>query len=420
MIMKMNEIPKEKGLDHSLQLLKEGYTYLLERRKKLETDIFETKLLGEKVICLGGEEATKLFYDNRKFKRDKAAPNRALNTLFGQGGVQTLDGEAHAHRKKMFMSLMSEESLKVMRKIAKEQWELASAKWEKADRIVLYEEVQEILCQSACIWAGVPVREKEFLPLAKALTAMFEGPAKVGPKHREGKKARNEAEKWLKKLVVDVREGELKAPKNTALYQFSWHLDRDGKLLDEEIVAVEVLNILRPIVAIAIYINFVAHAIIEFPHVKENLQNNDEEYVDRFVQEVRRYYPFFPFAGARVKQDFEWKNYKFKKNTLTILDLYGTNHDRRLWKNPDEFNPARFEEESINEFNLIPQGGGNHMTGHRCPGEWITVDMMKIAADYLVNRLSYDIPNQDLSYSMVDIPSMPKDKVILKNVRRKI
>ena len=32
-----------------------------------------------------------------------------------------------------------------------------------------------------------------------------------------------------------------------------------------------------------------------------------------FVQEVRRYYPFTPFLGARVKKDFVWNKCEFKE-----------------------------------------------------------------------------------------------------------
>jgi hypothetical protein len=51
-----------------------------------------------------------------------------------------------------------------------------------------------------------------------------------------------------------------------------------------------------------------------------------------FVQEVRRFYPFFPFVAAVVKKDFTWKGFEFKEGTLTFLDLYGTNHDPEVWE----------------------------------------------------------------------------------------
>ena len=243
-MMNTKQMPREEGVDRSLSLMREGYMYILNRRRSFNSNVFETRLLGKKAICMGGEEAAALFYDNEKFKRKNAAPNRALQTLFGKNGVQTLDEESHKHRKEMFMSLMSRDELKRLTDIAKEQWEIAINKWEQMDEVVLYEEAQEVMCRSACIWAGVPIRESKFKSLAKALGSMFESAAAVGPNHWIGRNARNASEKWIGELVEKVREGNLKPPENTALYKFSWHRDLKGKQLDTETAAVEVLNII--------------------------------------------------------------------------------------------------------------------------------------------------------------------------------
>src|SRR5699024_3463670 len=154
--------------------------------------------------------------------------------------------------------------------------------------------------------------------------------------------ARNNVEKWMQQLIAKVRQQTIKPPENTVLHKFSWHRELDGNLLDMETAAVEILNILRPIVAIAIYINFIVLALHHYPDEKEKLRSGDKKYAQMFIQEVRRFYPFFPFSAAIVKKDFTWKDYRFKKGTLTILDLYGTNHDPDIWDNPSLFNPERF------------------------------------------------------------------------------
>lgn len=416
----INQMPKEEGIDHSLSLMREGYMYILNRRKSFNSDIFETRLLGKKAICMGGKEATEVFYDSEKFKRKDAAPNRVVQTLFGKNGVQALDGQNHKHRKEMFMSIMSPVGLERLTDITEKQWEIAINKWGKMDDIILYEEAQEILCRTACQWAGVPVQEDEIKRLTIDLGAMFESAAAIGPTHWLGRNARNQVEEWIGELINEVRDGKVNPPENTALHKFAWHRDLEGNLLDTKTAAVEVINILRPIVAIAIFINFLALAVHHYPEEREKLETHDGKYAQMFVQEVRRFYPFFPFAVALVKKDFTWNGYKFEEGTLTLLDLYGTNHDPEIWENPDVFRPDRFAKWEESPFSFIPQGGGDYFMGHRCAGEWVTIEVMKVSLDYLANRMKYEVPDQDLSFSMVSMPSIPHSKIVLKNVKRRI
>ena len=413
----INQMPKEEGIDHSLSLVREGYLYISNRRLRLHSDVFETRLLGKKVICMGGKEAAEIFYDPEKFKRKDAAPNRVMETLFGQNGVQALDGIAHQHRKEMFMSMMSPEELQKLTDMARKQWEIALSKWVEMEKVILYEEAQEILCRTACQWAGVPVTEEEIKKLSDYLGAMYESPAALGLDHWKGRIARNRVEKWLGELIEMVRDGKINPPENTALHRFSWHRDLEGNLLDTETVAVEVINILRPMVAIAVFINFLALAVHHHPNEKEKLRLGDEKYAQMFVQEVRRFYPFFPFVGALVKKDFTWNGYPFEEGTLTLLDLYGTNHDPNIWDDPDVFHPDRFANWKGSPFSFIPQGGGDYWMGHRCAGEWATIEIMKVSLDFLVNRMNYEVPDQDLRFSMTSMPSIPH--IVFKNVKQR-
>ncbi len=157
----------------------------------------------------------------------------------------------------------------------------------------------------------------------------------------------------------------------------------------------------------------------EHPECKEELMRGNNNYIEMFVQEVRRYYPFTPFLGARVHKDFAWNQYDFKKGMLVMLDVYGMNHDSLIWNYPDEFRPERFMEQKDRTFCFIPQGGGDPKKGHRCPGEGITIEIMKASLDFLVNKVDFEVPEQDLSYSISRIPTLPKSGFIMKNIRKK-
>ncbi|GAB3792572.1 cytochrome P450 [Virgibacillus kimchii] len=413
------QIPKDKGMDNSLNLLKEGFHFIPNRMEALDTNIFQTRLLGgQKVICISGEEAAKVFYDNTLFKREGVAPHRIKESLFGQGGVQGMDGAAHRHRKKLFLSLMTPESIKEICQIAEEQWEIAINQWRQEDQVELLYEAEKILCITACQWVGVPLKAKNLADRTKDLAAMIDAFGAVGPRHWEGRMARNRAEKWIEDIITKIRNNEMKVEEDKPIHAVAWHRDLNHELLDVKTAAVEALNLLRPIVAIGRYVMFGALAMHDDPQTREKLKHDeDSKYSQMFTQEVRRYYPFGPFLGAIVKKDFDWKGFSFEEGTLVLLDVYGINHHQDLWDEPNTFKPERFQDWEGSPFNFLPQGGGDYHDGHRCAGEWITIELMKVSLKFLAKRIAYDVPEQDLSYSMVRMPTLPKSRFIMENVR---
>ncbi|TYR81349.1 cytochrome P450 [Priestia megaterium] len=414
-----NQISYDRNLNNSIALMQEGYLFIKNRVDLYQSDLFEGRIMGQNVICMSGKEAAEVFYDSELFQRHGAAPKRVQKTLFGVNAIQTMDGDAHIHRKLLFMSLMTPPYQQRIADLTMEQWEAAVSKWKDAKKIVLFDEASEILCRAACQWAGVPLQESEVKECAKDFSAMVDAFGAVGPRHWKGRRARTKAEEWIKGVIKKVRAGKLEAEEGSALYTIAFHRELDGSQLNTKMAAIELINVLRPIVAIATFITFTALALYEHPECKEKLKSGDKDYFDMFVQEVRRYYPFGPFVGARARKNFSWKQYEFKKETLVLLDMYGTNHDLRIWENPNEFRPERFKEwKGSSLFDFIPQGGGDPAKGHRCPGEGITIEVMKASLDFLVNKIEFEVPDQDLSYNLVRMPTLPKDGFVMSNVRR--
>ncbi len=83
----MPQIPREKGLDSTLALLRDPYRFIVKRCRRYQADVFETRLLLEKALCMTGPAATQLFYDQSRFVRHGAMPGPVKKTLLGQGGV---------------------------------------------------------------------------------------------------------------------------------------------------------------------------------------------------------------------------------------------------------------------------------------------------------------------------------------------
>jgi len=411
-------IPRAKELDSTMALVKEGFNFIPSRRKALGSDIFETRLLGSKAVCIAGEEAAALFYDPKYFKRKGAMPKPLKKTLLGEGGIHEQDGEEHRQRKLMFLSMMTPERLEDIKRMVIEELDVKVDEWQTKNQVRLFDEVEEILTRAVCHWAGLPLKKSEVKQRTRELSAMVDSFGGSPKRFKEGATARQSQEKWLEGIIKDIRSGVYTPPPSTAASIVANYKGTNGKHLDLHTAAVELNNAYRPMQATAYLIAFGALALHQYPEVRAKLQADQNNYSRMFTQEVRRFYPFTPAMGAKVKRDFVWHGYHFKKNMMVILDIFGTNRHPDSWEDADAFIPERFSNWKGSPFAFIQQGGGDHYMGHRCAGEWMTVIIMQAFFKYLTENVSYTVPAQDLDYDMTRMPTIPKSRFIISNVKK--
>lgn len=409
--------------DDTITLLRHGYPFISERAHQLGADVFETRILLRPTICMVGSAAARVFYDDERFVRRGAMPLRVQKTLLGQGGVQGLDGPQHGVRKAMFLSFLHPQGGRQLGQQFAHDFRREVARWDRnGGRVVLLDAVAVVLMRSVCAWAGVPLTPEDERRRTNEMLAMIDAPAAVGPRHWRGRRARRSANAWAADLVRRVRAGDHVPAAGTPLAVVAEHRGSDNGLLDPRVAAVELLNVLRPTVAVNRFVAFAALALHDHPAWVTRLRASSsavqQQDLEAFVLEVRRFYPFFPAAAARVRNDFEWKGITFSRGQAVLLDLYGTNHDSRVWEHPDEFRPERFSTGEPDAYELVPQGGGEHDTGHRCAGEWATVEILKAAVLCLVCDMEYDVPTQDLSIPLSRMPTAPRSGFVISVVRR--
>jgi fatty-acid peroxygenase len=409
--------------DSTVTVLREGYAFIGREAERRGRDVFATRLMGVPVICMRGPAAARLLYTDDRFTRKGAMPPRVLHTLLGTDGVQALDGSAHRQRKAMFLDLLGPgrpaESL--VATVAR-HWRARLPDWEQARSIVLSDEMPRLLTAAVCEWAGVPVIPEEVPGRAADLVSLIESPAAVGPRHWRGRVARLRLQQWAGELVERMRQGGFEAP-GTALEKVAHFADSDGRVLPRHTASVELLNVLRPTVAVARFVVFVALALHSHRRLAEILRGFEpgSGEVGAFVEEVRRTTPFFPATAARARTAFEWQGVPFPQGRLVVLDLFGTDHYPATWPRPEEFLPARFDdfdERPDRLYDLVPQGAGDHANTHRCPGEWATVGIMRQAVQILNRELDYDVPAQDLRVSLRRAPALPRSGFMMTGIRR--
>ena len=137
----MAKLKRDKGLDNTLKVLKEGYLYTTNTRNRLNVPVFETRAIGGKpFVVLNGKEGAELFYNNDLVQREGMLPKRIVNTLFGKGAIHTIDGKKHIDRKALFMSLMTEGNLNYVRELTRTLWKANTQRMESMDEVNVYRE----------------------------------------------------------------------------------------------------------------------------------------------------------------------------------------------------------------------------------------------------------------------------------------
>src|SRR4051795_4639420 len=401
-------------LENGLLVFTKGYAWLPDKRRALGRRTVATRLGGMPAVGLEGPDAARFLYDEKNVLRSGALPEPVQATLFGKGAVHSLDGEAHRERKAMFVALLMREDgiASLVQEIAS-SWDDAAAQWATRPQIVLFDAAAEVIAGAVARWAGVPLTDDEVPGLARDLVALVDGFATGGPRHFRARRARGRREAWLAELVRNVREGRAAAvPRGSAVDVVAHHRDADGELLEPRVAAVELINIIRPTVAISWFLAFSGHALIRWPDNRKRLAAGDPAFAEAFAHEVRRFYPFAPFLGGKAPREVEWDGERIPEGAMVLIDLYGQNHDPDVWGDPYAFRPERFLGHDIGPFELVPQGGGDPRTGHRCPGEEVLVAVLSALAVRLA-RLRYDVPGQDLSISLRRIPAKPASGVVL-------
>ncbi|MEV6781293.1 cytochrome P450 [Streptomyces sp. NPDC051098] len=145
---------------------------------------------------------------------------------------------------------------------------------------------------------------------------------------------------------------------------------------------------------------------------RDALRRGDPADAEAFANEVRRFYPFVPFVGGLAAGELRWQGVVVPEGSLVLLDVYGRQHDPDVWPDPYAFRPERFLGRSVASDELIPQGGGDAATGHRCPGEDITVALLSCLSTRLAD-MNYLVPPQDLSISLRRVPARPSSGFVV-------
>lgn len=391
--------------DLALDLLASGYRAIPEQRARAGgRPDFATRLLGRRSLVVRGADGARLFYDPSVVERHRAVPAALSGLLFGRGAIHGLDGAAHLLRKRMFLEMLSADRVAALAGRVEERLAAQVQVWPDRDEVVVFNELATAYGFAALEWAGVACNHDRAHWAVRELALIVDGFGGAGLSWWHGWQARLRVDRWAHGLVRDARVGRRTPAAESALAVIA------RSDLPSRRAAVELLNVLRPTVAAAWLGTFAVLALHEHPQWRGRLASSAEA----FAHEVRRYYPFVPALTGVAARPFDHQGRRWPAGTRVVLDVPGTNSDPRLWSDPDDFRPERFDGVEPDPWSFVPQGGGYADAGHRCPGEPATVALLA-ATLRVLEDVGYDV--QRAGYDVGRIPTVPEGGLRLTRVR---
>jgi fatty-acid peroxygenase len=393
-------------VDLAWRLLRQGYDAVArDRLARGGGDDFESRLMGRRAVVVRSREGARAFYDESLVRRRDAVPKPLAWLLFGRGAIHGLDAPEHRERKAMFLQLLTPDRLSPLVEAVGLELRQQVAAW-PGRQVEIYDELIRAYGRAVLGWAGVTTDDEERDTRSRQLAAIVDGFGFAGPAYARAWRARLDADRWATRLVEDVRRGQAPAASESALDTIA------RSDLPPRTAGVELLNVLRPTVAVAWLGTFGALRLAHHPQWRARLADPDSGR-DRlaFAQEVRRTTPFVPALVGRVHRESAISGVVIRPGDRLVLDVVGVDHDPARWPEPDSFDPGRFIDADPGAFDLVPQGGGDPVSGHRCPGESVALLLVDATVRVLA-RVDYSVTDGGVDHSRM--PTLPGDGLVVR------
>jgi len=392
--------------DLALRLLRHGYAAVARERAAQgpagETEPMVTRLLGRRAVVVRDPAGVGLFYDEHVVRRRGAIPPPVAWLLFGRGAVHGLDDQDHLERKALLIDILDRGSLEPL--VADAGRRLDALLDRSSGPVPVFDTLVRAYGPAVLHWAGIDLAQDKAELVSRRLAEIVDGFGFAGAAYARAWSARIHADRWAARLVADARAGTWTPPAGSAVARLA------ASDLTDRVAGVELLNLLRPTVAVAWLGTFATVDLARRPELRSRLRH-DAQARWHFAQEVRRTTPFAPVLAGRLRRPARLHDVDLHPGDLVVLDILGVDLEPARWAQPQSFDPDRFAGEAgdgpgeaAGVEGLVPQGGGPR-TGHRCPGEPLTVALLAETARVVVERPPRLVGSHDTDLSR--IPTLP-------------
>nr|AHK23636.1 cytochrome P450 [Panax notoginseng] len=398
--------------------------FVTQRMKKYSPDVFTTSLAGEKMVVFCGASGNKFIFSNE---------NKLVVSWWPPAISKILTATIPSVEKSKALRSLIVEFLKpealhkfisVMDRTTRQHFE---AKWNGSTEVKAFAMSETLTFELAC-WLlfsiNDPVQVQKLSHLFEKVKAgLLSLPLNFpGTAFNRGIKAANLIRKELS-VVIKQRRSDKSETRKDLLSHVMISNGEGEKFFSEMDIADVVLNIL-----IASHdttssaMGSVVYFLADHPHIYAKVLTEQMEiakskgagellswedikrmkYSRNVINEAMRLVPPSQGGFKVVTSKFSYANFIIPKGWKIFWSVYSTHKDPKYFKNPEEFDPSRFEGDGPMPFTFIPFGGGPRM----CPGSEFARLEVLIFMHHLVTNFRWEkvFPNEKIIYTPFPFP----------------
>ncbi|CAH9101824.1 unnamed protein product [Cuscuta europaea] len=407
-------------IGETLEFLSTGWKghpekFIFDRMEKYSTTAFRTHLLGQKVAVLCGANGNKFLFSNEN-KLVQAWWPESLNKIFPSSVQTSASNEEAIKTRKLLPSFFKPEALQryigIMDDIARRHF---ADGWENQDQVLVFPLAKRFTFWLACR-IFMSVEDPSHVALfAEPFNVIASGFISV-PVDLPGTPFRKaiQASEFIRKellAVVKQRKRDLAEGTATANQDILSHMlltsNEDGKFMSELDIANKILALLiagHDTTASACA--FVVKSLAEHPHVYQAVYEEQMEIVKskgegellnwgdiqkmkyswNVACEVLRLAPPIQGTFREALTDFTFNGFHIPKGWKLYWSMSSTHRNPEVFKEPEKFEPSRFDGIGPAPYTYVPFGGGPRM----CPGREFGRVVILVFMHHLVRRFKWE------------------------------
>ncbi|XP_047331929.1 taxadiene 5-alpha hydroxylase [Impatiens glandulifera] len=396
--------------------------------------IFKTRIMGSPTVVVNGADANRFFLSN-EFKLVVSAWPSSSVQLMGKNSIMEKQGESHRFIRGIISSSLNPNGLEsIVPKICKLVQSHLDKHWDGQESVRLYDMTKTLtlVIVFECLFGVDEVEPTSTLAnFEKVLEGVFATPIDFpGSRFSRAKKARVEIGNAILKIVREKKEemnsqdeSSLGGEDQTLIWRLVTALRRE-EMSEEEVVDNMILLVYaaHDTTSFAIAMTFkmlslhphsYAQLLQEHNDIMRSKKDNERlltfedtkklKYTWQVARESMRLFP--PIFGSFRKAitDIDYQGFTIPKGWKVLWTTYGTHNNEEYFKDPQTFDPSRFDETSspsIQPYVFIPFGGGPRL----CAGYQLAKLNILVFVHYVVTRYNWSMMKPDEPIAMDPLP----------------